>query len=44
MRVKINLDTMTAINDFVKAVTNYGGNVYLTDKERIASALCEIMA
>ena len=34
MRVKINLDTMTAINDFVKAVTNYGGNVYLTDKDR----------
>lgn len=34
MRVKINLDTMTDINDFVKAVTNYGGNVYLTDKDR----------
>ena len=34
MRVKDNLDTMTDINDFVKAVTNYGGNVYLTDKDR----------
>ena len=34
MRVKINLDTMTDINDFVKAVTKYGGNVYLTDKDR----------
>ena len=34
MRVKINLDTMTDINDFVKLMTGYGGNVFLTDKDR----------
>ena len=34
MRVKINLDTMTDINDFVKIMAGYDGNVYLTDKDR----------
>lgn len=34
MRIKINLDTMTDINDFVKAMVSYGGNVFLTDKDR----------
>ena len=34
MRVKINLDTMTVINDFVKIMAGYDGNVYLTDKDR----------
>ncbi len=34
MRVKINLDTMTDINDFVKLMTGYGGSVFLTDKDR----------
>ena len=33
MRVKINLDTMTDINDFVKIMAGYDGNVYLTDKD-----------
>ena len=34
MRVKINLDTMTDINDFVKIMSGYDGNVFLTDKDR----------
>ena len=34
MRVKINLDTMTTVNHFVSDMTKYGGNVYLTDKDR----------
>lgn len=34
MRVKITLDTMTSINEFVKTMVNYGGNVYLTDEKR----------
>ncbi|MDD4774095.1 MAG: hypothetical protein PHZ09_10945 [Eubacteriales bacterium] len=34
MRIKVRLDTMTAINNFVSDMTKYNGNVYLTDKDR----------
>lgn len=34
MRVRINLDTMTKINQFVADATKYSGNIFLTDAKR----------
>ncbi len=34
MRVKLNLDTMAKINNFVGDMTRHGGNAHLTDKNR----------
>lgn len=34
MRVKLNLDTMAKINNFVGDMAKHGGNAYLTDKDR----------
>jgi len=34
MRVKINLDTMTKITQFVSDATKYNGQIYLTDAKR----------
>lgn len=34
MRIKIRLDTMSEINDFVGTMTKTSANVFLTDKDR----------
>ena len=34
MRVRISLDTMTKVTDFVRAASGYSGNIYLTDADR----------
>ena len=47
MRVKINLDTMTAINDFVKAVTIYSmewGEVWCESDDDIYHILSRFIA
>lgn len=34
MRVRINLDTMSKITDFVSDATKFNGKIYLTDAKR----------
>ncbi len=34
MRVKINLDTMTKVTNFVREATSYSANIFLTDADR----------